>query len=76
MLLSLYGKFQNINPVKVDKSTIIALKRTTPSYRTRRGGIGAMMIDKRVDDVIDILQPDAFTKKRTNIFLNHRSTIY
>jgi replicative DNA helicase len=28
------------------------------------------MIDKKgVDDVIDILQPDAFTKKRTNIFL-------
>jgi replicative DNA helicase len=28
------------------------------------------MIDKKgVDDVIDILQPDAFTKNRTNIFL-------
>jgi hypothetical protein len=40
MLLSLYGKFQNINPVKVDKSTL-ALKKeiTTPSYRTRRGSI-------------------------------------
>jgi replicative DNA helicase len=31
--------------------------------------LGAMMIDKKgVDDVIDILQPDAFTKTHTTYF--------
>jgi replicative DNA helicase len=33
-----------------------------------------MMIDKKgVDDVIDILQPDAFTKTHTNIFWSYCS---
>jgi replicative DNA helicase len=32
--------------------------------------LGAMMIDKKgVDDVIDILSPEAFIKRHTNIFL-------
>jgi replicative DNA helicase len=30
--------------------------------------LGAMMIDKKVDDVIDILSPEAFIKRHTNIF--------
>jgi replicative DNA helicase len=41
--------FRNINPVKVDKTTIISLKKgkLPTGSRFRRGGIGAMMIDKR-----------------------------
>jgi hypothetical protein len=32
--------FKNINPVKVDKSTIISLEKiTTTSYRARRGSV-------------------------------------
>jgi replicative DNA helicase len=62
--------FKNINPVKVDKSTIISLEKLQPQAIELEEVLGAMMIDKKgVDDVIDILQPDAFTKKRTNIFL-------
>jgi hypothetical protein len=32
MLLSLYGKLQNINPIKVDKTTIINLKREVNTH--------------------------------------------
>jgi L-ribulose-5-phosphate 3-epimerase UlaE len=41
ILLSLMENFKNINPVKVDKSTIISLEKeiTTTSYRARRGSI-------------------------------------
>jgi replicative DNA helicase len=36
-----------------------------------------MMIDKKgVDDVIDILSPDAFIKMLTNIFWGNRSVVY
>jgi replicative DNA helicase len=49
LLLSLHGKLQNINPVKVDKTTIINLERV--SYPTglelEEAVLGAMMIDKR-----------------------------
>jgi replicative DNA helicase len=63
MLLSLYGKLQNINPIKVDKTTIINLEKGSYHHSTRAGSKAAMMIDKKgVDDVIDILQPRCFYK--------------
>jgi replicative DNA helicase len=55
-------KFKNINPVKVDKTTIINLERVSNStgFRIEEAVLGAMMIDKKgVDDVIDILSPEA-----------------
>ncbi len=59
--------FKNINPVKVDKSTIINLQRgklQPQVIELEEAVLGAMMIDKKgVDDVIDILQPDAFYKE-------------
>ncbi len=58
--------FKNINPVKVDKTTIINLEKGKLPPQVldlEEAVLGAMMIDKKgVDDVIDILQPDAFYK--------------
>ncbi|NRT15396.1 replicative DNA helicase [Flavobacterium sp. 28A] len=58
--------FKNINPVKVDKTTIISLEKgklPPQVLELEEAVLGAMMIDKKgVDDVIDILQPDAFYK--------------
>jgi replicative DNA helicase len=59
--------FKNINPVKVDKTTIINLEKgklPPQALDLEEAVLGAMMIDKKgVDDVIDILQPDAFYKE-------------
>ncbi len=59
--------FRNINPVKVDKTTIINLEKgklQPQALDLEEAVLGAMMIDKKgVDDVIDILQPDAFYKE-------------
>ncbi len=50
--------FRNINPVKVDKSTIISLEKgklQPQVIELEEAVLGAMMIDKKgVDDVIDI----------------------
>ncbi|KQO33053.1 replicative DNA helicase [Flavobacterium sp. Leaf82] len=58
--------FKNINPVKVDKTTIISLEKGKLPPQVldlEEAVLGAMMIDKKgVDDVIDILQADAFYK--------------
>lgn len=58
---------RNINPgVKVDKSTLISLEKgklPPQAVDLEEAVLGAMMIDKKgVDEVIDILQPDAFYK--------------
>ncbi|TDD75291.1 replicative DNA helicase [Flavobacterium caseinilyticum] len=59
--------FRNINPVKVNKATIINLEKGKLPPQVldlEEAVLGAMMIDKKgVDDVIDILQPDAFYKE-------------
>lgn len=58
--------FKNFSPVKVDKTTIINLEKgklPPQAIDLEEAVLGAMMIDKKgVDDVIDILQPDAFYK--------------
>jgi len=58
--------FKNINPVKVEKTTIISLEKGKLQPQVldlEEAVLGAMMIDKKgVDDVIDILQADAFYK--------------
>ncbi len=57
---------RNINPIRVDKTTIINLEKgklPPQALELEEAVLGAMMIDKKgVDDVIDILQPDAFYK--------------
>lgn len=59
--------FKSINPVKVDKTTIINLEKgklPPQAVDLEEAVLGAMMIDKKgVDEVIDILQPDAFYKE-------------
>lgn len=59
--------FKSINPVRVDKSTIINLEKgklPPQAIDLEEAVLGAMMIDKKgVDEVIDILQPDAFYKE-------------
>lgn len=59
--------FKNVNPIKVDKTTIINLEKgklPPQVIEMEEAVLGAMMIDKKgVDDVIDILQPDAFYKE-------------
>ncbi|WP_293893515.1 replicative DNA helicase [Flavobacterium sp.] len=59
--------FRNINPIKVDKTTIINLEKGKLPPQVldlEEAVLGAMMIDKKgVDEVIDILQPDAFYKE-------------
>lgn len=56
-----------MNPVRVDKSTIINLEKgklPPQALDLEEAVLGAMMIDKKgVDEVIDILQPDAFYKE-------------
>ena len=58
--------FKNFSPVKVDKTTIINLEKgklPPQALDLEEAVLGAMMIDKKgVDDVIDILQADAFYK--------------
>ena len=58
--------FRNINPLRVDKTTIINLEKGKLPPQVldlEEAVLGAMMIDKKgVDEVIDILQPDAFYK--------------
>ncbi len=58
--------FKNISPLKVDKTTIINLEKGKLPPQVidlEEAVLGAMMIDKKgVDEVIDILQPDAFYK--------------
>lgn len=58
---------RNINPIKVDKTTIINLERgklPPQALELEEAVLGAMMIDKKgLDQVIDILQPDAFYKE-------------
>ncbi|MFB9077026.1 replicative DNA helicase [Flavobacterium procerum] len=58
--------FKNLSPIKVDKTTIINLEKGKLPPQVidlEEAVLGAMMIDKKgVDDVIDILQPDAFYK--------------
>ena len=57
---------KNINPVRVDKTTIINLEKgklPPQALDLEEAVLGAMMIDKKgVDEVIDILQSDAFYK--------------
>jgi replicative DNA helicase len=59
-------KSLNLNPVKVEKTTIINLEKGKLPPQTlelEEAVLGAMMIDKKgVDEVIDILQPEAFYK--------------
>jgi replicative DNA helicase len=58
---------RNINPIKIDKTTIINLEKGKLPPQVldlEEAVLGAMMIDKKgVDEVIDILQPDAFYKE-------------
>lgn len=55
---------RNINPVKVEKTTLINLEKgklPPQAVDLEEAVLGAMMIDKKgVDEVIDILQPEAF----------------
>ena len=59
-------KSLNLNPVKIEKTTIINLEKGKLPPQTlelEEAVLGAMMIDKKgVDEVIDILQPEAFYK--------------
>ncbi len=58
---------RNINPIKIDKTTIINLEKgklPPQALDLEEAVLGAMMIDKKgVDEVIDILQSDAFYKE-------------
>ena len=58
---------QNISPIKIDKTTIINLEKgklPPQALDLEQAVLGAMMIDKKgVDEVIDILQSDAFYKE-------------
>jgi len=58
---------RNISPIKIDKTTIINLEKGKLPPQVidlEEAVLGAMMIDKKgVDEVIDILQPDAFYKE-------------
>ena len=59
--------FKNVNPVKVDRSTIISLEKgklPPQALDLEEAVLGAMMIEKKgTDNVIDILTPDAFYKE-------------
>ena len=58
---------KNFSAFKADKATIINLEKgklPPQAIDLEEAVLGAMMIDKKgVDEVIDILQPDAFYKE-------------
>lgn len=58
---------KNFNPIRIDKTTIINLEKGKLPPQVvdlEEAVLGAMMIDKKgVDEVIDILQADAFYKE-------------
>ena len=58
---------KNLSPVRTEKTTIINLEKGKLPPQVidlEEAVLGAMMIDKKgVDEVIDILQPDAFYKE-------------
>lgn len=58
---------KNINPIKVDKTTLISLEKgkiPPQALDLEEAVLGAMMIDKKgVDEVIDMLQADVFYKE-------------
>ena len=58
---------KNFNPIRIDKTNIISLEKGKLPPQVldlEEAVLGAMMIDKKgVDEVIDILQPDAFYKE-------------
>jgi replicative DNA helicase len=58
---------KNLNPAKPDNATVINLEKgkiPPQALELEEAVLGAMMIDKKgVDEVIDILQPDAFYKE-------------
>ena len=64
---------RNINPVRVDKTTLINLEKgklPPQALDLEEAVLGAMMIDKKgVDEVIDILHPDAFIRRLTSKYL-------
>ena len=59
-----HGKNEGSRRKKVDKSRIISLEKgkiPPQAVELEEAVLGAMMIDKKgIDDVIDILSPDAF----------------
>lgn len=64
---------QSISPVRIEKKQIISLEKgklQPQAIDLEEAVLGAMMIDKKgVDEVIDILQPDAFyIDKHKHIF--------
>jgi replicative DNA helicase len=62
-------KFKNINPVRSTKRQLLTWVSSPQVLELEEAVLGAMMIDKKgVDDVIDILSPEAFIKRHTNIF--------
>ena len=58
---------KNLSPIKIDRTAIISLEKGKLPPQVldlEEAVLGAMMIDKKgVDEVIDILQPDAFYKE-------------
>ena len=58
---------KNLSPIRIDKTNIISLEKgklPPQVLELEEAVLGAMMIDKKgVDEVIDILQPDAFYKE-------------
>lgn len=71
---------RNINPVKVDKTSIINLERgklPPQAIDLEEAVLGAMMIDKKgLDEVIDLLVPDCFYKEAHSIVFSAISTLY
>jgi replicative DNA helicase len=64
IFLYYHGKFKNINPVKVDKTTLTWKRVSYPTgFRIQEAVLGAMMIDKKGVDDADILSPEAFYKE-------------
>ena len=64
-------RVSNINPDQYgEKASVFSLQKgklPPQAVDLEEVVLGAMMIDKKgVDEVIDILQPEAFTKKVTN----------
>ena len=71
------ASFQGLN---IDKNSIINLEKgklPPQAIELEEVVLGAMMIDKKgVDEVIDILNPEAFYKRFINIYLKQYSSYF
>ena len=80
MYISCMEKKQSLEYIKTPNPAVINLQQgkiPPQALELEEAVLGAMLIDKKgVDEVIDILQPDAFYKHHTSLFLKRSTNFF